>query len=148
MKTTLTLALLGIVFLATGPAVAAEPMPPSADKILPYPIHQHRLANGLNVVTVPFDSPGLAAFHIVTRVGARNEVEPGVTGFAHFFEHMMFRGTEKYPKVKYNAALKSIGAAANANTTQDRTLYHMTGNADPRARRRDRAFRACRPGAR
>lgn len=130
MKTALTLALLGIVLLATGPAVAAGPMPPSVDKILPYPIHQHRLANGLNVVTVPFDSPGLAAFYIVTRVGARNEVEPGVTGFAHFFEHMMFRGTEKYPKEKYNAALKSIGAAANANTTQDRTLYHMTGNAE------------------
>ena len=41
-------------------------------KILPYPIHQQRLANGLNVVTVPFDSPGTAAFYIVVRVGARN----------------------------------------------------------------------------
>lgn len=101
----------------------------AAGKILPYPIYQHRLANGLNVVTVPFDSPGLASFHIVTRVGARNEVEPGVTGFAHFFEHMMFRGTEKYSKEEYSAALKSTGAAANANTTQDRTNYHMTGNA-------------------
>ncbi len=99
-------------------------------KILPYPIYQHKLANGLNVVTVPFDSPGLAAFHIITRVGARNEVEPGVTGFAHFFEHMMFRGTDKYSRDEYNAALKSTGAAANANTTQDRTDYHMTGNAN------------------
>ena len=45
------------------------------EKILPNPIHQHRLANGLNVVTVPFNSPGLAAFYIVVRVGARNEVE-------------------------------------------------------------------------
>ena len=101
----------------------------AGDKILPYPIHQHKLANGLNVVTVPFDSPGLAAFYIVVRVGARNEVEDGVTGFAHFFEHMMFRGTDKYPSEKYSAILKSTGAAANANTTQDRTLYHMTGNA-------------------
>ncbi len=65
----------------------------SDGKILPYEIHQHRLDNGLNVVTVPFPSPGLAAFYIVPRVGARNEVEEGVTGFAHFFEHMMFRGT-------------------------------------------------------
>ena len=100
------------------------------EKILPYPIYQHKMDNGLNVVTVPFDSPGLAAFHIVTRVGARNEVEPGVTGFAHFFEHMMFRGTEKYSKEEYSAALKSTGASANANTTQDRTAYHMTGNSD------------------
>lgn len=100
------------------------------DKILPYQIHQHMLDNGLNVVTVQFDSPGLAAFHIVVCTGARNEVERGVTGFAHFFEHMMFRGTDKYPKEKYNAILKSTGASANANTSKDRTLYHITGNAE------------------
>ncbi len=99
------------------------------EKILPYPIYQHKMDNGLNVVTVPFDSPGLAAFYIVVRAGSRNEVENGVTGFAHFFEHMMFRGTDKYPPQKYDAILKSIGASANANTANDRTLYHMTGNA-------------------
>lgn len=60
-----------------------------ADKILPY------------VVTVPFDSPGLAALHIITQVVARNKVEPGVTGFAHFFEHMMFRGTDNYSRDDY-----------------------------------------------
>ena len=101
----------------------------AADKILPYPIHQKQLANGLNVVTVQFDSPGLAAFFIVERVGSRNEIEEGVTGFAHFFEHMMFRGTDKYPSDKYNVVLKSIGAGANANTSLDRTVYHMTGDA-------------------
>lgn len=52
-------------------------------KILPYPIYQHRLANGLNVVTVPFDSPGTAAFYIVVRVDSGKEAEKGVTGFAH-----------------------------------------------------------------
>jgi zinc protease len=100
------------------------------EKILPYKIYQKQLPNGLNVVTVPFDSPGIAAFYICVRVGSRNEVEEGVTGFAHFFEHMMFRGTEKYPKDKYQAVLKSTGASANANTSQDRTMYHMTGNAE------------------
>ncbi|MFA5835057.1 MAG: pitrilysin family protein [Bacteroidota bacterium] len=99
------------------------------DKILPYPIHQKQLANGLNVVTVQFDSPGLASFFIVVRVGSRNEVEEGVTGFAHFFEHMMFRGTDKFPRDKYNEVLKSVGAGANANTWFDRTIYHMTGDA-------------------
>ena len=44
-------------------------------KILPYPILQHKMANGLNVVTVPYDSPGLAAFYIVVRVGSRDEIE-------------------------------------------------------------------------
>jgi zinc protease len=102
----------------------------SSGKILPYPIFQHKLDNGLNVVTVPFDSPGIAAFYIVVRVGSRNEVEKGLSGFAHFFEHMMFRGTDKYPNEKYTAILKSTGASANANTSNDRTVYHMTGNAD------------------
>lgn len=101
----------------------------AGNNILPYPIHQKQLANGLNVVTVQFDSPGLAAFYIVVRVGSRNEVEEGVTGFAHFFEHMMFRGTDKYPRDKYNEVLKSVGAGANANTSLDRTIYHMTGDA-------------------
>ena len=98
-------------------------------KILPYPILQHKMANGLNVVTVPYDSPGLAAFYIVVRVGSRDEIEEGKTGFAHFFEHMMFRGTEKYSKEQYSDALKATGASANANTWLDRTVYHMTGNA-------------------
>lgn len=105
-------------------------MTPPERKIFPYPILQTKLDNGLNVVTVPYQSPGIAAFYIVVRTGSRNEVEPGHTGFAHFFEHMMFRGTDLYPKDKYGAVLKSTGASANANTSLDRTLYHMTGDAN------------------
>lgn len=100
------------------------------ERILPYPIHQDQLENGLKIVTVSYDSPGLASLYIVVRVGSRNEVEPGLSGFAHFFEHMMFRGTEQYPREKYNQVLKSIGASANAYTSNDRTVYHMTGNAE------------------
>ncbi|MCK9407600.1 MAG: pitrilysin family protein [Bacteriovoracaceae bacterium] len=123
MKTLLLIiAALMIVSVWNGPLAAQA-------KILPYPINQKQLPNGLNVVTVQFDSPGLAALYIVVRVGSRNEVEQGVTGFAHFFEHMMFRGTEKYSRDKYNDVLKSIGAGANANTWFDRTIYHMTGDA-------------------
>jgi zinc protease len=99
------------------------------EKILPYPIYQKKLANGLNVVSVPYNSPGLAAFYIVVRAGSRDEIEPGKTGFAHFFEHVMFRGTEKYSSHQYSEILKSVGASANANTSLDRTVYHMTGNA-------------------
>lgn len=99
------------------------------DNILPYPIQQKKLNNGLNVVVVEYPSPGLAAFQIIVRVGSRDEVEAGKTGFAHFFEHMMFRGTDKYSSDEYSAIMKSIGAAANANTWLDRTVYYMTGNA-------------------
>jgi len=100
------------------------------DNILPNPIYRYKLSNDLNVVTVPFNSPGIAAIFVVVRVGSRNEVEEGVTGFAHFFEHMMFRGTDKYSKEKYDEVLKSIGATSNAYTSNDKTVYHIVGNAD------------------
>ena len=101
----------------------------TSSDILPYPIYQKRMANGLNVVTVPYPSPGVAAFYIIVRVGSRDEIEIGKSGFAHFFEHMMFRGTKRFPKEAYSAALKSTGASANANTSLDRTVYHMTADA-------------------
>lgn len=96
--------------------------------VFPYKIVQEKLSNGLSVATIPYNSPGIVSFYLVVRVGSREEVEPGKSGFAHFFEHMMFRGTEKYPKDKYSEVLKGIGASANANTWWDRTVYHMTGN--------------------
>jgi len=122
----LSLTFLIIIFSMISTLTATTP----EEKILPYPIQQEKLDNGLNVVTVKFNSPGLAAFYIVVRVGSRNEVEEGVTGFAHFFEHMMFRGTDKYSNEKYNEVLKLTGASANANTSLDRTIYHMTGSAE------------------
>ncbi|WP_345238257.1 pitrilysin family protein [Hymenobacter saemangeumensis] len=118
------------VLAASAPAaVAQKAKAPAPSAAFPYPIEQSALPNGLKVVTVPFDSPGLAAFYLVVRAGSRDEVEPGHTGFAHFFEHVMFRGTDKYPKEKYDQVLKSLGASANANTSLDRTVYTMTGNA-------------------
>jgi zinc protease len=83
------------------------------------------LDNGLKVEAVPFDSPGLIACWTVVRAGSRNEIEPGKSGFAHFFEHMMFRGTETYPPARYNATLKELGADHNAFTTDDYTAYHI-----------------------
>ena len=99
------------------------------NNIFPNPIFQYKLPNDLNVVTVPFNSPGIAAFIVVVRTGSRNEVEEGVTGFAHFFEHMMFRGTNKYSKEQYDKVLKSIGATSNAYTSNDKTVYHIVGDA-------------------
>ena len=92
-------------------------------------MHQKKLANGLQVMAIPFDSPGIVAYVTVVRTGSRNEVEPGHSGFAHFFEHMMFRGTKKHPAGEYNEALKAMGADSNAFTTDDRTFYHIVGPA-------------------
>jgi len=119
-----------LLFIMVGCSNSEEPSKQKAveGNILPYPINQKKLDNGLNIAVVEYPSPGLAAFQIIVRVGARDEVEKGKTGFAHFFEHMMFRGTDNYSSEEYSATMKSIGAAANANTWLDRTVYHMTGN--------------------
>lgn len=123
--------LLLMLFMAScsSPSEQSTTETSDSDKILPYPIQQKMLENGLNVVVVEYPSPDLASFQIIMRVGARDEVEQGKTGFAHFFEHMMFRGTDKYSSEEYSEVLKSIGAAANANTWLDRTVYLQTGNA-------------------
>lgn len=126
MKRSIGLMMLLVLTLIT--PIKAGNADGDAKNILPYPIQQKKLPNGLNVVTVPYNSPGIVSFYIIMRVGSRDEIEAGKTGFAHFFEHMMFRGTEKYSKEKYSEALKAIGASANANTSLDRTVYHMTGN--------------------
>jgi zinc protease len=105
---------------------AAPPQERGPEKIFPFPIRQTTLENGLAVLSVPFDSPGIIAYYTVVRTGSRNEVEKGLSGFAHFFEHMMFRGTEKYPQEKYNDVLKALGANSNAFTTDDWTCYHIT----------------------
>ncbi|MCW3090540.1 MAG: hypothetical protein JWP81_1609 [Ferruginibacter sp.] len=118
-----------VILLALAGLITMSSFSQATKKILPFPILQKKLANGLNVVTVPFNSPGLASFYIVVRAGSRDEVEEGKTGFAHFFEHMMFRGTPKYSSEAYNEVLKALGASANANTSLDRTLYYITGNA-------------------
>jgi zinc protease len=93
--------------------------------VFPYPIHTHALANGLSVVVIPMPSNGLVAFWSVVRTGSRDEYEPGHTGFAHFFEHMMFRGTERFPASVYNAEVTKMGASANAFTSDDLTAYHL-----------------------
>jgi zinc protease len=124
---TLALALLPIVVATMG----ARPKDTKKDsRVFPYPINATMMDNGLKIVSIPFDSPGIVAYYTVVRTGSRNEIEPGLSGFAHFFEHMMFRGTDKYSAAMFNDVLKSIGADNNAYTTNDRTVYHTVASAD------------------
>ncbi len=113
-----------VLIVGVRAAVGAE-AERAAAKIFPYPVHETALENGLKVVVVPFDSPGLVACWTVVRTGSRNEIEPGKSGFAHFFEHMMFRGTKRYTTAAYNAVLRDLGAEHNAFTTDDYTAYHI-----------------------
>lgn len=94
--------------------------------VYPFTIDTHDLPNGLRVITAPMPVSGVVSLFIVVRAGSRNEVEQGRSGFAHFFEHMMFRGTPAYPPERYEALLQQTGASSNAFTDDDRTVYHTT----------------------
>ncbi|HXY40352.1 MAG TPA: insulinase family protein, partial [Vicinamibacteria bacterium] len=78
------------------------------------------------VIVVPTSFPDIVSVQIPVQTGSRNEVEPGKSGFAHFFEHMMFRGTRAWPPEAYQAVLTRAGARQNAYTTDDYTNYHTT----------------------
>jgi zinc protease len=106
-------------------AVVSRPAAAQTGVAFPFPVHEKTLPNGLRVYVVSYDSPGLVAYYSIVRAGSRNEVEPGKSGFAHFFEHMMFHGTARYPLDAYNAAIKQMGADSNAFTSDDLTVYHI-----------------------
>ena len=88
------------------------------------------LPNDLRLITVPTDYPNLVALYIVVQTGSRNEIEKGKSGYAHLFEHLMFRGSEHYSGQERDAILKKAGADSNAYTTDDRTVYHEVFSKD------------------
>ncbi len=94
--------------------------------VLPFAAVEKTLPNGLKVIVVPTGFPNIVSLQIPVQTGSRNEVEPGKSGFAHFFEHMMFRGTRAYPADKYQAILTRVGARQNASTSDDFTNYYTT----------------------
>ena len=128
MKKRITL--LSLVVLLGGCGPSSEPpetgMAADTSKIFDMPYLMRDLDNGLRVIIVPTDYPDIVTIQIPVQTGSRNEIEPGKTGFAHFFEHMMFRGTEQYPPEVYADILKKAGADQNAYTTDDYTNYHIT----------------------
>ena len=86
-------------------------------------IESYRLPNGLKVVLHRDPSVPRVTVCVAYHVGSKNE-SAGRTGFAHFFEHMMFRGTRNVPN--YDIPLQETGAQSNAFTTEDLTVYFET----------------------
>ncbi len=115
--------LLSLATVAAAPARAAAE--PNTD-ILPFKAATRTLPNGLVVIVVPTGFPNIVSLQIPVLTGSRNEVEPGKSGFAHFFEHMMFRGTPTLSPDQYNAIVTKAGARQNAYTTDDFTNYFIT----------------------
>jgi len=109
---------------ATRESVAA--VTPSGSDVLPFKATEATLPNGLRVIVVPTGFPNIVSIQIPVQTGSRNEVEPGKSGFAHFFEHMMFRGTPRYSPEKFTEIMTRAGARNNASTSDDRTMYYAT----------------------
>ncbi len=112
----LMLSCLAVVATAA-PKPAAPPPVPGADQV-----KSLTLANGMKVIVwTDRDIPNVAFYNWV-RVGSRNEV-PGITGLAHFFEHMMFNGTSKRAPGEFDRLLEAQGGSNNAFTSDDVTVY-------------------------
>jgi zinc protease len=122
MKGPLLMATL-LVSLASFSGAAENAIP--AKGMFPYAYQEKVLDNQLKVILIPMESPGLVSYYSIVRTGSRDEYEPGHTGFAHFFEHMMFRGTKTFPGNVYDRMMTEMGADANAYTSEDYTCYHI-----------------------
>ncbi len=85
------------------------------------------LDNGLTILTSEDRSAPTVSYMTFVNAGSREE-KPGTTGLAHIFEHMMFRGTEKYPV--YHDAISAFGAQNNASTGEDYTSYYVNVKKD------------------
>ena len=121
-----------VVAAVVASAAPASCRPASAagtTRAFPFAREVHTLPNGLRVVLIPYDSPGLVAYYTLMRVGSRNEAEPGRSGYAHFFEHMMFRGTPTHPGEEASRTMSKLGLSTNAFTSNDMTVYHLYGPA-------------------
>ncbi|MBC6457327.1 M16 family metallopeptidase [Actinomadura sp. HBU206391] len=89
------------------------------------PLHEHTLGNGLRVVVCEDHVVPLAAVNLWYAVGSRHE-QPGRTGLAHLFEHLMFQGSGNVAEGEHAALMESAGATFNATTSFERTNYFET----------------------
>ena len=84
---------------------------------------EYDLSNGMHVILHQDNSAPVVTTAVMYHVGAKDE-NPERTGFAHFFEHLLFEGTENIPKGEWFTIVTSAGGTNNANTTDDRTYYY------------------------
>jgi zinc protease len=92
-------------------------------------VQEHQLANGMKVLLVESPKAPVVTVQIWYKVGSRNEVM-GRAGLSHMLEHMMFKGTPKYPKGSFSRLIKKNGGNDNAFTSQDFTAYFENLAAD------------------
>ncbi|MEE9439497.1 MAG: pitrilysin family protein [Saprospiraceae bacterium] len=84
---------------------------------------EYTLDNGLHVILHQDKSTPIVAVSVMYHVGSKNE-KPDRTGFAHFFEHLLFEGSENIERGEYDTYVEKAGGTLNANTSYDRTYYY------------------------
>jgi predicted Zn-dependent peptidase len=93
-------------------------------------IHQSRLSNGLPLYRISVEGARSATILVAFDAGARTE-RPDENGMAHFLEHLVFKGGEKYPSYRdVNEAAERIGAVLNAYTSHDLVAFHITARSN------------------
>lgn len=86
---------------------------------------EYKLDNGLHVILHQDNGTPIVTVSVLYHVGSKNE-PPGRTGFAHFFEHLMFEGSPNIGRGEYFKIIQAAGGQLNANTSNDRTYYYQT----------------------
>lgn len=92
-------------------------------------VEKYQLPNGLTILLYEDHSVPLVSYNTWFRVGSKDE-RPGITGIAHLFEHMMFKGAKRYSGEDFDRLTHSNGAVNNAFTSNDYTGYYIDGPSD------------------
>src|SRR6195256_4569646 len=108
----------GVIGVATQPSSAASRPPKLQYQITTLP-------NGLTMVLSEDHSTPIVHLQLVYHVGSKNE-RPGRTGFAHLFEHLMFKGSKNVQPEAHTSMVASVGGQSNAYTTDDETVFWET----------------------
>lgn len=86
-------------------------------------VKEHRLDNGLTILTLEDHSAPVVSYQVWFKVGSRNE-RPGITGISHLFEHMMFKGSKNIGPEEHAKLVQANGGTLNAWTSNDNTTYY------------------------
>lgn len=113
--------LLALTFSSTG---AKDDAPVRKSILKPIHFVEYDLANGLHVILHENHAAPVVATYVLYHVGSKDE-RPDRTGFAHFFEHLMFEGSENIPRGQIDKYVSGAGGNLNASTSFDQTDYHL-----------------------
>jgi zinc protease len=116
--------ILTALVMVSGMAAAATSAP-AAEKVLPYTVHHRTLPNGFDVIVIETpEFKNVVSYNTLVLAGARNETEPGKSGLAHLFEHILFRHRFAGQEAGYEKRMEELGTHNNAWTWFDVTYYH------------------------